>query len=231
MKNPNLALLSETARLLKPLLDEIVFVGGCTTALLITDEGAAGVRPTYDVDVIAEISSKVEYLHFSSRLRRLGFREDKSEGAPLCRWRHPPALVLDVMPLDESVLGFSNRWYPGAMRTAVDQTLEEDLRLRIVTAPYFCGTKLEAFRGRGRGDYAGSHDLEDLVAVIDGRPELTDEISATDADLRSAIAADVAGLLDSTRFRDALPGYLLPDSASQARIPLLLERLRMISRL
>ncbi len=230
MSHSNLVLLTETARLLKPLLDEIVFVGGCTTALLITDQGAAEVRPTYDVDVIAEITSKVEYLRFSSRLRRLGFREDTTDAAPLCRWRHPPALVLDVMPLDESVLGFSNRWYPGAMRTAIDHTLK-DLRLRIVTAPYFCGTKLEAFRGRGREDYAGSHDLEDLVAVIDGRPELTDEIRDADADLRSAIAVDVAGLLDSSRFRDALPGYLLPDAASQARVPLLIERLRMISRL
>lgn len=57
MQNRNLELLTEAARLLKPLLDELVFVGGSTTALLITDKAAAEVRPTYDVDAIAEIGS------------------------------------------------------------------------------------------------------------------------------------------------------------------------------
>ena len=47
--------------------------------------------------------------------------------------------------------------------------VEPGLRIRVVTAPYFVATKLEAFRGRGRGDYISSHDLEDLLAVIDGR--------------------------------------------------------------
>ena len=56
MVNRNLELLASIARLLRPLLDELVFVGGYTTALLITDPAAAEVRPTYDVDAIAEIT-------------------------------------------------------------------------------------------------------------------------------------------------------------------------------
>jgi hypothetical protein len=35
MPNPNLKLLVDAARLLTPILDELVFVGGCTTALLL----------------------------------------------------------------------------------------------------------------------------------------------------------------------------------------------------
>jgi hypothetical protein len=57
MANPNLQLLVDAAKLLKPILGELVFVGGCTTALLFTDKAAAEVRPTYDVDAIAEITS------------------------------------------------------------------------------------------------------------------------------------------------------------------------------
>jgi hypothetical protein len=56
MSQRNLGLLRDAAGLLKPLLGELVFVGGCTTALFITDTGAAEVRPTYDVDAIAEIT-------------------------------------------------------------------------------------------------------------------------------------------------------------------------------
>ena len=67
MQNRNLELLTEAARLLKPLLDELVFVGGPTTALLITDKAAAEVRPTYDVDAIAEIGSYADYAVFSER--------------------------------------------------------------------------------------------------------------------------------------------------------------------
>jgi hypothetical protein len=73
MANPNSQRLVDAAKLLKPILDELVFVGGCTTGLLITDEAAADVRPTYDVDAIAEITSYTEYTEFSERLRSLGF--------------------------------------------------------------------------------------------------------------------------------------------------------------
>src|SRR5579884_3545889 len=113
MLHHNLALLIETARLLVPLLNELAFVGGSTTALLITDEAAADVRSSYDVDVIAAITSYADYVGFSERIRQLGFTEENRKGAPLCRWRHKQ-LILDVMPLDEKVLGFSNRWYKAA---------------------------------------------------------------------------------------------------------------------
>jgi hypothetical protein len=108
MQNPNLNLLLETAHRLRPLLGEVVFVGGCTTALLITDPGAEAVRPTYDVDVIVKIASYADYIVFSERLRALGFQEDSSEGAPLCRWQWEQT-KLDVMPLDERVLGFEKQ--------------------------------------------------------------------------------------------------------------------------
>jgi hypothetical protein len=95
---------------LESLLSEIVFVGGCTTGLLITDPAASPVRATDDVDVIVEVASYAEYARFSKRLRNLGFSEDSSEGAPICRWLIDQ-MRLDVMPTGKSVFGFSNRWY------------------------------------------------------------------------------------------------------------------------
>jgi hypothetical protein len=228
MPNRNLALLTEAARLLKPLLSELVFVGGSTTSLLVTDRAAAEVRPTYDVDAIAEITSYAAYANFSERLRKLGFAEDGSEGAPICRWRQQKT-TLDVMPLDEKILGFSNRWYKPAMDSAEEHVLESGLRVRVVTAAFFTATKLEAFKGRGKRDYLSSSDLEDLIAVIDGRPELVHEIQNAPKDVRSYIASEVQKLLDASAFVDALPGYLLPDSASQARVTVLLERLAAIA--
>jgi hypothetical protein len=203
-------------------------VGGCTTALLISDRAAADVRPTYDVDAIAEITSYVEYAAFSDRLRRLGFVEDASPDAPICRWKQATT-ILDVMPLDKNVLGFSNIWYKPAMDSAQELDLKADLRIRFVTAVYFCATKLEAFRGRGKNDFLSSHDLEDLIAVVDGRSELVNEVHAAAPDVRFYISSEIKKMLDTQKFVDALPGYLLPDPANQARITLLVQRLKALA--
>ena len=226
MSHPNLELLANAARMLEPLLGELAFVGGSTTALLITDNAAADVRPSYDVDAIAEISSYAAYTDFSARLRKLGFAEDASEGAPVCRWRQGK-IILDVMPLDEKLLGFSNRWYKPALDSAEERELE-GIRIKTVTAVYFCATKLEAFAGRGKEDYLSSHDLEDLIAVIDGRAEIVQEIRSAPIDVKTYIAAKIKQLLGTADFVDALPGYLLPDAASQARIKTLIARLEEI---
>lgn len=230
MANRNLELLKVAAKLLGPVLDELVFVGGCATGLLVSDEAAAEVRPTFDVDAIAEITSYVEYTTFGERLHKLGFTEDASEGAPICRWQHGQ-IKLDLMPLDEKILGFSNRWYKAAMDTANEFEIERDIRIRVVTAPYFCATKLEAFKGRGKRDYLASHDLEDLITVVDGRPELLGELRAASVDVRYYVAAAVGKMLKDSQFIDSLPGYLLPDEASQGRTRMLLERLKEISTL
>src|SRR5437879_1638873 len=140
MTDSNLERLRIAAQLLHPLLDELVFVGGAVTGLLITDEAAGEPRTTLDVDAIAEITSYAEYVAFGGRLRALGFVEDTSEGAPLCRWVHQHT-ILDVMPLAEKILGFSNRWYRTALESAVRRRLLDDLHIRLVTAPLFLATK------------------------------------------------------------------------------------------
>lgn len=228
MLDPNLDQLIAAADALRPLLPELVFVGGCVTGLLITDEAAGEPRGTIDVDVIAEITSYAQYAAFGDRLRSLGFSEDTREGAPVCRWAQG-GMILDVMPLDEKILGFSNRWYKAAMEASVTKKLRDGLEIRMVTAPYFVATKLEAFRGRGRGDFLGSHDLEDVVSVVDGRESLNAEVRSAGAELSEYVRAEIAKLLANPGFIDALPGFLLPDSASQSRIGIVLSRLQELA--
>jgi hypothetical protein len=230
MPHPNLELLEFAAQVLQPLLPEIAFIGGCMTALLITDPGAAPVRVTMDVDVISAIASIADYGIFSGRLRALGFQEDTSEDAPICRWRFS-GLILDVMPVDTAILGFSNRWYTGALQTAKDTLLANGLTIRAITAPYFLGTKMEAFYARGRKDYFASHDLEDFIAVVDGRATLFEELASAPINLRNFLAMAMKQMSLEPRFLDALPGYLLPDQASQSRIDQLTEKLQALSRL
>lgn len=228
MADPNRALFESVISLVAPVLDELVFVGGCITGIIVTDPAAAGIRPTKDVDAIVDVTSYAQYTALSDRLRTLGLIEDTSEGAPLCRWRHG-SVIVDVMPTDERVLGFSNRWYPMAIDTA--QRIEiVGYSVRVVTPALFIATKLEAFHGRGGDDVFASHDLEDIVTVVDGRPEIADDVAAADEQVRAYISAEIQSLLKNPDFVEALDGFLLPDAASQARRPILERRLEALVR-
>jgi predicted nucleotidyltransferase len=228
MSDPNRGSVLLIAKRMDHLLDQIVFLGGCAAGLLITDSGAAPMRVTDDVDVIAKIGSYAEYADFGQQLLGLGFAEDTT-GAVICRWIVEGTYV-DIMPTGAGVLGFSNRWYEGAMRTAMLFALE-GVSIRLITAPYFLATKLEAFTDRGDNDYRASQDLEDIIAVVDGRPSIVEEIAASDDELRSFLSESLGGLLQTPAFVDALPGYLPPDAASQARLDLIVSRLRAIASL
>jgi predicted nucleotidyltransferase len=226
----NLDLLVDVVERLVPLLDEIVLVGACAPGLLVTDPGASSVRRTFDVDVIAEIISYSGLVAFSERLTKLGLSLDTSEGAPACRWVCGES-KLDVMPLEESLLGFSNRWYRQAMETATKTELPSGRTIWVITSPYFVATKLDAFYGRGKGDFLSSHDLEDVITVMDGRPSLREEIGTAAPEVREYIGNQCAGLLANSRFYDALPGYVLPDESSQRRIPALLSLIKELGHL
>ena len=163
MTSPNRGALVRVARALGRLRGELVFTGGQVAELLVTDPASVRVRPTDDVDVICDATTVSAYDHLAERLRALGFREDRSPSAPLCRWRYGGDL-LDVLPMEERVLGFKNTWYKYGILTAVPFLLESDLTITIVAAPAFLATKWEAFEDRGGGDTHGSdegHDHED----------------------------------------------------------------------
>jgi hypothetical protein len=221
MSDPNLPLLEDAVRKLAPFLDEIVFVGGVTLGLLITDEASAPIRGTTDVDVIAEIVTYAEYIAFSERLREAHFTEDTEL---LCRW-HNGALTLDVLALNKEVLGFTNTWYEPALRHSSTVNLPSGHAIRVITAPFFLGTKMEAFKGRGRMDFQASHDLEDFIAVIEGRETLLHEIAESPEDLHVYLAEAARSLLAESRFLDVLPGFVLDSD----RVPLIRERLTTIA--
>ncbi len=144
----NLALLESAARKLGKLTGQVVFVGGATLDLLVTDEAAAPVRGTIDVDVIAEITTYADNAIFSERLRALGFANDTRDRAPLCRWIHGD-LVLDVMPVEASEFGSSNVWYRGAMTAARRATLPSGAVIRLITAPFSLAPKWRLFEAEG----------------------------------------------------------------------------------
>lgn len=114
-----LVLLEFAARKLGDISEAFVFLGGCSTALLITDPASPDVRSTMDVDCIVDVLSKGAYYQLEKKLQERGF---KNSDSLVCRW-HYDNLIVDVMPTDEKILGFSNRWYKAAIQNAMTHQL------------------------------------------------------------------------------------------------------------
>jgi predicted nucleotidyltransferase len=227
-RDVNIQMITTVARRLGNLREKVVFVGGCATGLFITDPAMPEVRVTKDVDVIIDIATRMEYSRLETDLRSKGFRNDISEDAPLCRWL-VNGIKVDVMPTQEDILGFSNHWYLPAIENANYVQLEKEIVIKLVTPPYFLATKIEAFKGRGKGDYMASHDMEDIITVLDGRREIVDEIKSSSGELKTFLSRTFRIFLADENFLDAIPGQLLPDHANQSRLPRLLKILEEIA--
>jgi predicted nucleotidyltransferase len=116
-----------------------------------------------------------------------------------CRMRLD-GLMVDFMPDDENILGYTNRWYKDALRTAENYVLQEYLTIRLVSPVLFVATKLEAYRGRGNNDPLQSRDIEDIINVFDGRPEIMGEIKQAAENLQNYISGELSELLEYSDF-------------------------------
>jgi len=226
--DPNLAMLEIAVEALGDLCDSLVFIGGCATGLLVTAPRAQVIRATEDVDVITKVTTIRGYQTVENAISQLGFKHDTSPDAPICRWIGQ-GVTLDLMPSEPGVLGFHNRWYPLAVGTATVFRLPSGRSINLIAGPVFVATKLEAFKGRSRGDYLASHDIEDIVTVVDGRESLIGEAELSTAELRDYLAAEVGRLTNSDEFLNSLAGHLPGDAGSQSRLPSVIQRLRALA--
>jgi predicted nucleotidyltransferase len=208
---------------------DYAFVGGSIVNLLLDHPALAPARPTDDVDVIVETVTSRRYSDVEAALRELGFDHDMREKAPRCRWVLGE-LTVDIMPTDGAFLGLNTAWFKEVLETATEITVA-GTRLRLISPVAFIATKYVAFCDRGGGDYYASHDLEDLVTVIDGREQIAAEIDRAPAGLRGYVCEAVRTLLGTAAFDEALTGHLPGDRASQARLPGLRQKLQAIAAL
>jgi hypothetical protein len=224
----NLAMLMRAVDRLSPLLDRFVFLGGAVTELFITSPGVAGTRQTKDIDIVVNVLNLGEYAEsLRAQLMGLGLREDIRDGAPVCRWLLDD-LIVDIMPTRGDILDFSCDWYQLAYDTARPIVLPDGSAIRLVTPACFLATKLAAFGDRGRRNPMASHDLEDVIAVIDGRREIVADLRAASPDLRAYVADRLSQFLDRSDAVVLVAAQLMPDSDSQDRLPFVLDRIRSL---
>ena len=185
------------------LLKEVVFLGGCTTGLLLTDKvSKEAVRYTDDVDLITHVIGYPGWINFQTQIKARGFKESMEDDIA-CRMRLND-LIVDFMPDDEDILGFSNRWYTAALANATNHKLTGDITIQLISPEFFVATKLEAYKGRGNNDPLQSNDIEDILIVFDGRIELVDEIKQAPQELQNYISEEFTNLLKNPNFEYAV---------------------------
>jgi hypothetical protein len=175
----------------------VVFVGGATVSLY-ADRKIYEVRPTDDVDVILEILNYRERAELECQLLRIGFSNDVEAGI-VCRYRIQ-GIVVDIMPTNDTSIGFSNIWYTPGFGAAINFEIDEFCTVKILPAPYFIATKLEAYKGRGKNDGRTSHDFEDIVFLLENRSSIWEEMELTHPDLREYLRSEFSKFLKSPYF-------------------------------
>lgn len=226
---PNSALLEPVADAFGELADEVVFVGGIITYLLVDEAAGVFARKTRDVDVIANLVTQKAYYDFAERLRKKGFKEYDGGNPPvICRWaivRHGVEYIVDVMPTNEHVLGFSNQWYSEAITHANRITLRTGLDINVISPVYFLATKFEAFKNRSGGDFY-SHDMEDIVFILENAKRIALDALSAKEDVKTYLSAQMQTLLDAPEFHNTLPGLLNQEAAALTVI----NTMRLIAR-
>jgi predicted nucleotidyltransferase len=213
------------AEKLGELCDEVVVVGGCSPALILDLNTAPDIRPTNDVDVLVKVDKYGAYINFTQRIIDKGFAV--REGDPIGRYVSDE-LVVDVMPTEVDVLGFTNKWYKKAFSNAVHKKLPSGKLIRTVTSVYFVATKLEAFRDRGGNDLFTSEDLEDIITMLVESTTFEVEFKQADGDVQSYIIEQFKKLVEDENYPHFVSAHLRGDEATQAALP---ELRRLIERI
>jgi len=76
-----------------------------------------------------------------------------------------------------------------------------------------------------------SHDIEDIVAVFDGRVELVNDVKDSGMALIQELSKRFTLLLKDERFVEAVSGHMPADNISQQRVSLVLEAMGKIAKL
>ena len=213
----NIEMIQCVAKGLANLKDDMVFVGGSVAELYALQPELSDIRPTMDVDCVVEMVTYAEYTHLEEKLRSLGFHNDTSIGAPLCRKIYQ-GIIVDIMPSNTDVLGFSNRWYNDGMANKTTTQLPNGTKIFIFPVEYYVATKFKALNNRGGTDIRGSHDWEDIVYVMTNCPELSVKIEQrNDAKLTDYMKEQFLLLLNNGNIREIIYS-VLPYNSPDERI-------------
>lgn len=204
----------EVAEALQDSLNQIVFVGGSITEFYIDNPDIKS-RPTKDIDIVIEMMNRSHFNKIEEYLRSKGFKNDMTENAPLCRWIYK-GIQVDVMPHDESIMGFTNKWYEPALKSLIQYEIKEGLKINIFSPEYYLATKMEAILNRGLDELKLSTDLEDFILIFDGNKSVMDLLSKCPKDMKDYFKESFETLFYMDDFEEAIE-WVLPYGMAESK--------------
>ena len=222
----NLALVAEVAKGLKELNEKMIFIGGAVISLYTDDPAADEIRPTADIDMTINLANYVEWVQMQERLSELEFYPDP-QGQSICSYKFQN-IAIDIMPAEDSSIGISNTWYKPGFNYLQTIQLEDGIIIKILSSPYFLDTKLEAFKDRGKNDFYGSHDFEDIIYILDNRTTIVEEIIAADSNVKEYIKTELTTIKNHSQSDEILAMHIHP-LIREERFNMLLDKIKLIT--
>jgi hypothetical protein len=229
MASSNIKMLQIVASGLGDLKERVVFVGGVVAELYANDSAASEIRASQDVDCVIELTTRKMHAELEEELRIKKFANDTSLGAPICRWIYR-GIKVDIMPTDEEVLGFSNKWYSAGFLNKITKELSDGTQIFVLSPEYYLATKFEAHKSRGGSDLRQSHDFEDIIYIIDNSTEIVDIIKESKPDVKEYLKLEAKKLLENSGINEGVE-CALPYGSDSDRVEMILDRLFEISEL
>jgi len=197
--------IQKVAKALGILNEQVAFVGGAVVGIYVDDPAAEDVRPTDDLDITMAIVSLHELEAIRETLTQKGFTQSAVDNV-ICRFRYE-GIKVDVM--NTQALGWApaNRWFaPGfAQRESIKVM---DVRISVLPLPYFMASKFDAFNDRGINDPRSSHDLEDLVYILDNRTDVEEQLNMAPTDVKPFLVEQLRSILSEPAKQEAVLGNL-----------------------
>ena len=101
----------------------------------------------------------------------------------------------------------ANQWFaPGFAQKEIVEI--KDQKIQILLLHYLLASKFSAFNDRGAKDPRTSHDLEDIVYVLDNRTDIVVELIKAPDDVRPYLADQLQKILEDRVMQEAILGNL-----------------------
>lgn len=219
----NIAVVAEVAEALKHIKQDMVFVGGAVVSLYTDDPAADEIRPTQDIDMTLNIINLRHWEKVQEQLGALGFYPDPL-GHAICSYKYKN-IPVDIMATEDGPLGPANRWYKIGFENLWTEKAK-DQEIKILSAPCYLATKFEAYNNRG-SDYRISHDIEDIIYVLDNRINIVKEIANDDKRVADFIKEQLQNIINMGLMQEILMSHIHPLMLEE-RLPIVEEKITQI---
>jgi hypothetical protein len=219
----NIAVVAEVAEALKHLNKHMVYVGGAVVSLYADDPAADEIRPTSDIDMTLNILNLGNWYDIQRQLAVLGFHPDPF-GHSICSYKYKD-IPVDIMPSEDGPHGPANAWYKIGFADLCTAPIKNQ-EVQILSAPCYLATKFEAFNNRGN-DYRTSHDIEDIIYLLDNRTTILEEIEISDMRILAFLKTQFQKIIQKGILDEILMAHIHP-LVLEERMPILKEKISKV---